>query len=164
MRRNWILIIIVLIIIVALAVYLFYQPPAQMNTVTFSLNGVEDVSPAHLEGWAIFGEEKVSTGKFDVGDSLEFTIDRNLSEADMFVITIEPEGDTDTEPSGIIYLSGSLVDDSANLEFPVDFTDVTGTYILATPTNGPDTNENSGIWFIQRQALFLQPLDPFGRD
>lgn len=135
-------------IIVAAGLFLIFQPKT-MNTVTFNLNGVEDVSPAHLEGWVIFGEEKVSTGKFDVGDQLTFTIDRELSGADMFVITIEAEGDTDNEPSGIILLSGPLVDGSADLSFPVDFSGIDGTYILATPTNGGDTDELSGIWFLQ---------------
>ena len=73
MKRIWVLGIIIVIIIAAVALVLTYQPQAELNTVTFSLNGVEDVSPAHLEGWAIFGEEKVSTGKFDVGHSLTFT-------------------------------------------------------------------------------------------
>jgi hypothetical protein len=30
----------------------------------------------------------------------------------------------------------------------VDLTSVAGSYILATPTDGADTNENSGIWFL----------------
>jgi hypothetical protein len=149
MKRAWIIGIIIIIVVGAISAYLIYQQLTPMNTVTFSLNGVEDVSPAHLEGWAIFGEEKVSTGKFDVGDQLEFTLERDLSEADMFVITIEAEGDTDAEPSGIVLLSGPLVDGSADLAFPVDFSDVAGTYILATPTDGADTNELSGIWFLQ---------------
>jgi hypothetical protein len=45
-----------------------------------------------------------------------------------------------------------------------DFTDATGTYILATPTNGSESNENSGIWFLDlssgspAQGLFLPTL------
>jgi hypothetical protein len=29
-----------------------------------------------------------------------------------------------------------------------DFASASGVYILATPTDGPDTNENSGLWFL----------------
>jgi hypothetical protein len=149
MKQTWIIGIIIVIILGAIAVFLYYQSPTPLNTITFTLNGVEDVSPAHLEGWAIFGEEKVSTGKFDIGDTLSFTLERDLRGADLFVITIEAEGDTDAEPSGIVLLSGPLVDGTADLAFPVDFSDIAGTYILATPTDGADTNELSGIWFLQ---------------
>jgi hypothetical protein len=145
----WILGIVIVIGIGAIAVYFVYLPSLSLNTVTFSLSGVEDVSPAHLEGWAIFGDEKVSTGKFDVGDSLIFTLERDLRDVDMFVITIEPEGDMDADPSGIVLLSGPVMDGRADLSFPVDLSTVDGTYILATPTDGADTNELSGIWFLQ---------------
>jgi len=33
-----------------------------------------------------------------------------------------------------------------------DFASATGSYILATPTNGADTNENSGIWFLSLES------------
>ena len=45
-----------------------------------------------------------------------------------------------------------------------DFTSSTGAYILATPTDGANTNENSGIWFLDltsgspSQGLFLPTL------
>jgi hypothetical protein len=149
MQRTWIVGIVIVIAVGAVAAYLTFQPNSSLNTVTFTLTGVEDVSPAHLEGWAIFGTEKVSTGKFDVGDPLTFTMERDLREADMLVITIEPEDDMDTDPSGIVLLAGSVVDNSADLAFPIDLSTVNGTYILATPTDGAETNELSGIWFLQ---------------
>jgi hypothetical protein len=46
-----------------------------------------------------------------------------------------------------------------------NFATAQGTYILATPTDGEDTNENSGIWFLDlssapppAQGLFLPTL------
>lgn len=129
------------------------------NSLTLNITGLNDVSPAHLEGWAIFGDEKRSTGKFAVEDGVltnldgepqdTFTVDFDLSIADSIVVTIEPEGDTDSEPSGVVLMSGPLNGNSARLDFPVDFGEATGTYILATPSNGPETDEVSGIWFLE---------------
>lgn len=134
--------------------------PHERIAVTYSFNGITGVSPAHLEGWAITDEDKVSTGKFTVNEdgtirNMEgelqdtFVVFKDLTQADSFAITIEPEGDTDDQPSGIILMQGPLQGNTSRLSFPVDFTDVTGTYILATPSNGAETNENSGIWFLE---------------
>lgn len=121
----------------------------EQSVLEFSFTGLEALDTGHFEGWAIFGEEKISTGKFNVGDALSFSLPRDLSEANQIVITIEPEGDTDTVPSGIVVLSGGVSGNSATLSFPVDFSGATGNYILATPTNGGDTDETSGIWFLK---------------
>ncbi|MBD3206378.1 hypothetical protein GF319_08545 [Candidatus Bathyarchaeota archaeon] len=144
----------------------------ESHTVTITLDNVNDVSPAHLEGWIITGEQKTSFGKFSADDmmmgmmgssTMSFTVDMDISMADSIAITIEPEGDIDDDPSGIILLSGQLTDQSAKLSFPVDFDMISGTYILATPSNGAMTDENSGIWFLElpeppSQGLFLPEL------
>ncbi len=50
--------------------------------------------------------------------------------------------------------SGSVTNGSADLTvghgaaLGSDFSNASGVYILATPTDGPDTNENSGLWFL----------------
>ena len=41
---------------------------AQSASLSLSLSGVEPLSLGHYEGWAIFGDDKVSTGKFNVAD------------------------------------------------------------------------------------------------
>jgi len=118
------------------------------NEMVLTFDGLEALEEGHYEGWAIFGEEKVSTGTFNVGDELAFVAPENIAEADAIVITIEPEGDADTAPSGVVVLAGDLSEGSAALAFPVDLSGASGSYILATPTNGANTNENSGIWFL----------------
>lgn len=129
-------------------------------TARLILSGIRDVSPSHLEAWAIFGDENVSIGKFTVDSqglirNLEgqvqhtFPIGRDLDKADTFIITIEPEGDTDLVPSGLVLLSGSSNGTRAELSFPADFSSVNGTFTLATPTDGSGTNETSGVWFLQ---------------
>jgi len=128
---------------------LFIAGCVPQTIVTLELSGLDALTQGHYEGWAIVGDEKVSTGKFNIGDSLSFTIDRDLKAASAIVVTIEPDGDTDDVPSGIVVLVGDLVDNNADLSFPVDLSGISGRYILATPTNGDETNELSGIWFLQ---------------
>jgi len=118
------------------------------NEITFEFTGLEPLTQGHYEGWAIIGEEKISTGKFNIGDKLSFSV-ADISAASKIVVTIEPDGDTDEIPSGVVVLAGDLVENNAALSFPVDLSQVSGKYILATPTNGDETIETSGIWFLQ---------------
>lgn len=124
--------------------------------ITLKLDNIPDVSPSHLEGWVIKGDDKYSFGVIDADDmmmdsmgGMSYMLEMDISDADVIAITIEPEGDMDDVPSGIVLISGEVHDGSAELEFPVSFDDATGTYILATPSNGADTDENSGIWFLE---------------
>jgi hypothetical protein len=144
--------IIIIIVLVFGGMFLFSDREdvgALEPSLTFALSGLETLSSGHYEGWAIFGEEKVSTGKFNIGDDLEFSSSRDLSTADKIVITIEPDGDTDEVPSGIVVLAGDVSGDAASLGFPVDLSGAAGNYILATPTNGDDSDETSGVWFLK---------------
>ncbi|MDX1438770.1 MAG: hypothetical protein R3284_02600 [Rubricoccaceae bacterium] len=121
----------------------------------------------HYEGWAIINGEPFSTGKFNVdasGDLIQldgtpipngtFNTSRDLSLASAIVITIEPDGDTDTSPSTTKFMGGDLSGQSASLatghgsSLGDDFSSADGVYVLATPTDGSGTNENSGIWFL----------------
>ena len=142
-------IIIVVIVIIIGAVW--YTMTGTASALTFGTLNLDTLESGHYEGWAIFGEEKVSIGTFMEGsDDLTLSSRRDLSSADMIVITIEPEGDTDEVPSGIAVLSGSVEEDgSVALSFPLDFTNASGNYILATPTDGSFTHENSGVWFLK---------------
>ena len=109
----------------------------------------------------------VTTGKFNVNDagSLvdlngnliqngDFETGLDLSGATAIVLTIEPAGDTDTNPADTHYLAGDVSNTSSNLTvghaaaLGDDFSSAAGKYILATPTNGDNNDENSGIWFL----------------
>jgi hypothetical protein len=129
------------------------QQGASVSLENLNLKKLDEGS---YEGWLIFGTDKVSTGKFNSLDELTFSSERNPNEADSFVLTIEPEGDSDEEPSGIVVLSGDFVDGRAELSFPANLVDIKGTYILGTPTDGLDNNETSGIWFV----VPGEPLQP----
>jgi len=143
------------------------------STVSFSFDQQLPVlEQGDYEVWGIFGEEKVSVCKFDGSDgdnnAVECPSDRNLRNADRLVITIEPENDTDPEPSGIVILEGPVTDGNQHpLTFPVDFKDAAGSYILKTPTSADTTDDSSGIWFLQREedgqlaaSLTLPALPP----
>jgi hypothetical protein len=134
----------------------------------------------HYENWAIIDGAPVSAGKFNVDDGT--IVDLNgapiaglslagLETATTIVVTIEPAGDTDAVPSDTHFVAGDVVDGSAELSIShpaalgTDFATAAGSVILATPTNGDDTNELSGIWFLAvpgpTQSLDL-PMLPAG--
>lgn len=139
-----------------------------MRTLDLDLTGVDPLANGfHYEGWAIINGDANSTGKFNLdaaGDFFtvggvaipngEFDVDYDLDDATAIVISIEPDGDTDDIPSATKFMAGDVVGDDAVLGVEAtqalgdDFTAAMGKYILATPTNGSNTNELSGIWFL----------------
>ena len=139
-----------------------------MRTLDLDFTGVEPLAnDYHYEGWAIIEGDARSTGKFNVdaaGDFFtvdgveipngEFEVDYDLDDATAIVITIEPAGDTDDIPANTHFMAGDVVGDGAVLGVQAvealgdDFTAATGKVILATPTNGANTDELSGIWFL----------------
>ena len=121
----------------------------------------------HYEGWLILDDGPITTGKFNVNangsivdlagnpipDGL-FTLMNDIGSASAFVLTIEPAGDVDDIPADTHHLAGSISNGSATLSLDhsaslgSSFSSSTGDYILATPTDGVNDNENSGIWFL----------------
>lgn len=120
------------------------------HELVLSFENLEPLPSGAYEGWAVFGDETVSTGTFSVEDDLTFSVDRDLRAADRIVVTVEPANDMDPAPSGVAILTGTVGDDgTASLSFPADFGDAGGSYILATPTNGAGTAETAGVWFLE---------------
>jgi len=119
----------------------------------------------HYEGWAIIDGAPVTTGKFNVvdgktvgldGEEIKaFHIEEDLGAATAIIVTIEPAGDTDTIPSETHFVAGDVDADGESkltIDHPAalgtDFSDAAGQFILATPSNGNDTDEFSGVWFL----------------
>jgi hypothetical protein len=122
----------------------------------------------HYEGWAIVDGDAISTGKFNIdasgnlvdlaGEVIadgEFSLSEDISASSAIVITIEPDGDTDTVPAETHVFAGDVGDNmmaSLTIDHGAaigdDYADAAGNYILATPTDGANNNENSGIWFL----------------
>ncbi len=117
------------------------------------------------EGWAIIDGAPVSTGVFNVDSSGQtlmpgggalpfFTVVDNIGQASAIKISLEPVGDSDPAPSGLIVLTGNLESEvtplSAALPGLEMLTTSEGSYILATPSDNdtnPD-NDDQGIWFL----------------
>ncbi len=138
------------------------------TTITVDFVGLEPLmNGMHYEGWVIVDGMPLSTGKFNVsqGGGLEdldgqpipngeFVIHRALDAATAFVLSIEPAGDTDPLPAATKLLGGDISDGMATLDVSHgaalgdDFSMVAGDYILATPTDGANTSETSGLWFL----------------
>lgn len=126
-----------------------------------NISGLEDLGPDYVyEGWIITNGSAITTGTFTVDadgnlSQTSFAIDRELLESSTaFVLTIEPSPDNDPAPSNVHILAGDITGKSASLTvghsaaLGVDFANSSGSYILATPTNEDDSDEKSGVWFL----------------
>ncbi len=147
---------------IAVVVFAFLSAiPAFSATLTFNLNGLEDLGPmARYEGWLIVGGAPVSTGVFTVNDSgvlsqTVFTVDDTVvSGAGSFVLTIEPFPDTDVAPADSHLLAGDINGGSADVTIGHaaaigdDLTAATGRFVLAAPSAGKGGSFENGIWYM----------------
>ncbi|MFT4930622.1 MAG: hypothetical protein ACI91T_000493 [Natronomonas sp.] len=121
---------------------------APMTEIVLTTAGLPELAMGVYGGWAIFPDETVSTGTFSPGQGSSRSVDRGLREARTFVVTIEPTDDPDPRPSGVVALAGAFDGKEASLSFPATFTNARGSYILATPTDGGNSHETAGVWFL----------------
>jgi len=133
------------------------DPSSSKKSIMLDISGLEDLGSNYVyEGWIIVNGSPLSTGTFMVdanGMLSKQTFELNASDVDAattFVLSIEPANDPDPAPSATKILAGDFNGNTAdiNTDLVADFSNVAGKYILATPTNGSETNENSGIWFL----------------
>lgn len=131
------------------------------STLSVNLSGLENLGTDYkYEGWVIVDGAPVSTGLFTVDDSgipsqTTFSINSaQLAVATKFVLSIEPTVDIDPGPSNTKILAGDFSGNNASVNSNVvaDFSSATGTYILATPTDGMNNNEFSGVWFLDNSS------------
>ncbi len=123
-------------------------------SLTLDLEGLESLGNDYVyEGWLIVNGSPVSTGTFSsVTFPQSFTVNADqLAEATKFVLSIEPANDTDPAPAKTKILAGDFSGNMASVSSTSivgDFSSASGKYILATPTDGTDNNELSGVWFL----------------
>jgi hypothetical protein len=135
--------------------------PAATKGLTLSISNLAASGSAEqYEGWIIVGGAPVSTGTFTVDDNgalsqSSFTMNAAmLDKATTFVLSIEPIPDNDSAPSSIKILGGDFsgsqaaVSVSHGAALGSDFSNISGTVILATPTTADLSDELSGIWFL----------------
>ncbi|WP_442266346.1 anti-sigma factor [Tenacibaculum sp. ZS6-P6] len=135
----------------------------QGASLSLNFTGLENLGNDYkYEGWIIVNGAPVTTGVFTVDDSgtlsqTEFYVKKSdLDAATAFVLSIEPAVDPDPAPAATKLLSGDFSGSSANVTSTgvvADFSGSTGKYILATPTDTDDTNEYSGIWFLDNSGM-----------
>lgn len=100
-----------------------------------------------------------------VGDVVErFSAATNLFSAVNVFVTIEPGGTAGASPGQAVILQGPLIDGTAHLSVPAPLlvSEANGSYRVFTPTDGPDTNEGSGLWAVSvddEPLLNLPPLN-----
>jgi len=91
------------------------------------------------------------------GDSVlsgEFAVNLAPDEITDIAISIEAQDEMATTPAYTLILAGVVSEGQVDLTVEdelgigVSFEDAAGKYVLATPTDGSGTNENSGIWFL----------------
>lgn len=145
------------------------------RALTFDLN-LPPLSAARYMLWAVDTSGQYTLIKeFLVNDSL-FITDRagkplsttidvpdfDLHQAASFMVTIEDKEGTVTTPSATVVLQTRQRSGSGyTLTFPYNVAAAHGSYMLATPTNGTDTQETSGVWFASPASLTL-PAVPRG--
>lgn len=135
------------------------------DTLNLNITGLEDLGDDYAyEGWLIVNGKAISAGIFNVNESgalsqTSFAINSaDLSNASAYVLTIEPSPDNDPGPSSVHILAGDFSGSKATLSvghssaLGSDFSSSTGSYILATPTDGADSNEKSGVWWLDPSA------------
>ena len=106
-----------------------------------------DGAPQTTGTFSVDGTGKLSKTAFEIDTD-------DLSSATAFILTIEPNPDPSPNPSETHIIAGDFSGSSASLSvghgaaLGDNFSSSAGKYILATPTNGADTDEKSGIWFL----------------
>ena len=105
--------------------------------------------------------EKVFVLDADQNGSISYNSEkplRSLQRAELFYLTVERESvvnDSAFVPSSKKLLSGSFTNASSNMSICENISvleNVDGFFTLATPTNGINTDELSGVWFVDSLA------------
>lgn len=131
------------------------------STLNLNLSGLENLgNDFAYEGWIMVNGSPQTTGTFSVEDqghlsqsSFELN-EEALDQATAFILTIEPNPDPDPAPSDVHILAGDFNGEQASLSIDhgaalaTNFSSASGAYVLATPTDGMDNNEKSGLWFL----------------
>jgi hypothetical protein len=132
-------------------------------TVNWQFDGLEDLGAGWVyEGWLIDNGMPVSAGRFTVDGSgtpsatMFDALVSDIGNVSTYVLTIEPDPDSDPAPSATHLLAGDFSSNLANvtIDHPAalgdDFTSSTGDYILAAPSSsGSDgATYKNGIWWL----------------
>ncbi|GEM_PF-2397832 len=128
------------------------------------LSSLPPIKEGHYALWAIDADNnpllvwqfRINSQGFvvDLADlpqsSIVVTPGLDLTTMQSFLVSIEKGDVAVSEPSASVILStAKKTNNNFTLQFPHDFSEASGSFILATPTNGANTQETSGIWFVK---------------
>ncbi len=153
-------------ILIALSLIALPTFAGQLTLEFNNLAPLDEATEGLYEGWAIIDGQPVSTGVFNVnaeglpvqpggGPVIDFfAVGDEVGLSSAIKISLEPAGDSDPGPSGLIVLTGDVMGEMVDLHPALPGLDqlmtATGDYILATPSdNAMDTeNDDEGIWYL----------------
>ncbi len=135
---------------------------SESRSIDVQLSGLGDLGPGSTyEAWIASNQGTISVGRFAVSasdpqTSLELEADADAADnATQFLVTVEPAEGDDPAPSDSRVLAGDFVDGVATLTathedaLGADLTQVTGSYVLETPTTNAIAEDFSqGVWFL----------------
>jgi len=137
------------------------------------LESLADSQGGYVAWLNLENRDIIGLGTFDVnsdgrpinsnGEVIErFTAGESLFSAVSVVITIETGGQAGVAPLGVAILQGPFINGVAQLSVPAPLLieESFGAYRVFTPTDGPDTNEGSGVWATSEEGGPLLGLPP----
>jgi len=147
--------------------------PTESTLFEFSFSGMSELDSAYYQAWALIDNFAYNLGRFNVnssgqmvdttgtvitGNAISFGLSASVITG--IGITIQHADDESSSPSSTHFLGGEVSSGSVSLTVASEngiyeeFGNVAGKYILATPTNGTDSDETSGIWYIDNSSGF----------
>ncbi len=131
------------------------------GTLSLQLSGITQLGDGYVYAlWLREGTSYVLLGDFTVASNgilsqSLFGLERErLLAGDGVLLTLEVEDAIGDVPSNVRFMAGDFVNKGAVLlpsnsgAIDVDFSSSSASYILSTPTNGPLSNETSGLWYF----------------
>ena len=149
------------ILVIAVVIMLLLAGMASAHTVRMTPMHMSHLDQGNYQAWIVNSSGvPMSVTSFNVRETDQTMWDMNgnritsistpfpVNNGDMMLVTADNQGTN--MPASMVVLQGKVRNSTAMLNMGADFSTAAGKYILATPTNGPNTNELSGIWFLKR--------------
>ncbi len=138
----------------------------EVEAVRVNMESLQPLDPATDGTYVLWGlgerNQSGRLGAFFIDPTTGAVVDESGAPIDTFtteelalrtlqgiLVTIEANPDSAT-PTGMQIISGTFIDRVAELTVPVSsgITSASGTLRVFTPTDGPGTNETSGVWMV----------------
>ncbi|MCL4498647.1 MAG: hypothetical protein M1335_00115 [Chloroflexi bacterium] len=133
------------------------------KTVNVSQTNMPRLTSGEYAAWASVNGKNVLLGEFTVNSNGKivglngkelgsFTTSQDLTNTTEVFVTVEKSKLNGRGPSNTRILQGSVSNNSASLKFPVDFSNASGTVVLAImskPIDGNMVPLTNGAWFVK---------------